>query len=867
MSINTLVTSNTSNNPRRITTDAFVPSGNIVPPSAYVRPADWPALSTIGPTDQKFSGLYAVQNTSMEYVSLIIIGTGTITVDWGDGTSNTASSGVAIQKKYDYATLGTSVTSRGYKTALINVTTTNTLTEISFLTKPTPVYPNNALANGWSPKWLDVAVGSPNLFRLTIGNTALTNCPTLLEQFSVISLSPNFIPGTGLFAFCTNLKSIPSFPLNTLTSNSDMNSMFYNCFNLEIAPNIDLSKTTSCFQMFHGCSKLQIVPQYNLSNNTNTRLMFVFCESLRTIPEMNYSLVTSSQRMFDGCRSLQYIPNMNFSGANLSTNAMFQLCIALRVAPNMNTINVGDTTSMFQTCLSLTTVPLYNVENVTNAANMFYQCRSLKSLPSPWNFAKNTSFNLMFGDCNNLNNSPLLLNTQLVNNIGQMFLNCYSLTSVSLFDTSNVTTFQNAFDNCSSLNSVPLFDTSKNINFTRTFANTSINTIPQFNTINVQNMLNMFNGCKTLQTIPVLNTSNVTNMNGMFLGATGLVTIPALNLIKVTDMTSMFSGCNSLASVNSLSNTSNVISMNQTFVNCVGLVELPPASTFDTSKVTNMSSTFAGCYSLIKIPTYNTSNVLTITGCFNTALSLDTIPAINLNSVTSSPGTFLNGSNNISKINSTGLRFSHSLIGTSIGTTELENYFANGIPAVSSAQTLTITNIPGATTVISRASGITANSSVITLSNTVGVFPGMYVTAYSIVYSIGVSYTGGTFNTFTYTGLNNHGLQNGDTVAFGSFSVNPGITISTPYFVVNSTSTNFQISASLGGSAIALTASGTSSAMAIGGATIANKIVTVNANANVIINGIAQTTQASTIIEYRALNTNYPRTKQWTIAG
>lgn len=867
MSINTLVTTNTTNNPRRITSDAFVPSSTQVPPSAYVRPGDWPALDVIGPSDQKMSGLYAVNNTSLEYVGLIITGSGTLTVDWGDGTSNTATSGVAIQKQYNYATLATSVTSRGYKTALINVTTSGTLTEISFTTKPTPVYPNNALPTGWSPKWLDVAVGSPNLARLTIGNTGLTTIPTLMEQFSVISLNnTNYNPGTGLFAFCFSLQSIPSFPIGALTLNRDMNSMFLGCRNLQIAPNIDLSKNTNCFQMFYECSKLQTVPAYNLSNNTNTRLMYVSCSSLKTIPLMDYSLVTTAQRMFENCTSLEYVPNMNFSGLNQSTNAMFNNCPALRTAPNMNTINVSDMSSMFQQCSSLTTVPLYNVANVQLASNMFYLCRSLTRLPSPWNFAKNTTFNLTFGECNNLVEAPLLLNTGLVNDVAQMFLNCYALTSIPLFDTSNVTSFTATFRTCTSLNSIPLFNTAKNISFNFTFANTSLVTIPQFNTINVTNMSSMFNGCKTIQTIPVLNTSNVLNMNSMFSGATGLVTIPAMDLVKVTDMAFMFSTCNSLVSANGLSNTSNVGSMNATFINCVGLVELPPAATFNTSKVTNMSQAFSGCFSLISVPTYNTINVTNIGSSFNSCLNLTTIPPLNLSNVTTAPGAFLSGSNSITSINATGLRVAHSLVGTSIGMTDLENYFVNlGTPA--SAQTLTITSIPGATTIITRSSGTTANSNVITLSNTVGIFPDMYITAVGIVYSIDVTYVIAPTSTFTYTGLNNNGVQNGDSVIFGAFSPNPGLVVGTQYFVVNRTSTTFQISASLGGSAIALTASGTSPSMSIGGATIANKIVTVNANANVIINGISANTFASTAIEYRALNTNYPRVKRYTIAG
>ena len=59
MSINTLP-SNSILNQRRLTPEPYVPSGNVNAPTAYVRPVDWPALSTITISDYKFSGLYAV---------------------------------------------------------------------------------------------------------------------------------------------------------------------------------------------------------------------------------------------------------------------------------------------------------------------------------------------------------------------------------------------------------------------------------------------------------------------------------------------------------------------------------------------------------------------------------------------------------------------------------------------------------------------------------------------------------------------------------------------------------------------------------------------------------------------------------------
>ena len=91
------------------------------------------------------------------------------------------------------------------------------------------------------------------------------------------------------------------------------------------------------------------------------------------------------------------------------------------------------------------------------------------------------------------------------------------LTSVELFDTSNVTKMDYMFRGCSSLESVPLFDTS-----------------------NVTTMRNMFNGCSSLESVPLFDTSNVTDMRDMFQYCSSLVEVELTDCSKVTNATTMF---------------------------------------------------------------------------------------------------------------------------------------------------------------------------------------------------------------------------------------------------------------------------------------------------------------------------------------
>ena len=94
--------------------------------------------------------------------------------------------------------------------------------------------------------------------------------------------------------------------------------------------------------------------------------------------------------------------------------------------------------------------------------------------------------------------------------LNYMFDNCRSLTTVPLFNTSNVTNMDFMFSNCNSLTSVPQFDTS-----------------------NVTNMNSMFYYCSRLTTVPLFNTVNVTNMGSMFYNCKSLTNLGGFTGLKV----------------------------------------------------------------------------------------------------------------------------------------------------------------------------------------------------------------------------------------------------------------------------------------------------------------------------------------------
>jgi len=241
-----------------------------------------------------------------------------------------------------------------------------------------------------------------------------------------------------------------------------------------------------------------------------------------------------------------------------------------------------------------------------------------------------TDLNILFFNCYSLQSVPLF-NTQNVTNMVSMFNNCRSLQSVPLFNTQNVTLMNSMFAASYSLISIPLFNTENVTNMSSTFAGcVSLISIPLFNTVKVTTMVDMFQGCNSLQSVPFFNTQNVTTMVGMFANCYPLQSVPLFNTIKVTNMQGMFTNCNSLQSV-PLFNTVNVTNMSTTFIGCVSLTSIPLLNTVN---VTTMVQMFNNCYSLQTVPLFDTQNVTLMGSMFSNCFSLQTVPLFNTIKVT-----------------------------------------------------------------------------------------------------------------------------------------------------------------------------------------------------------------------------------------
>jgi len=317
------------------------------------------------------------------------------------------------------------------------------------------------------------------------------------------------------------------------------------------------------------------------------------------------------------------------------------------------------------------------------------------------------------------------------------------------------------------------------------------------------NMGYFFNGCTSLVNRPTLDFSSVTSVEGIYIGVGSMSGIIEINKPAITNYASAFQGMGNITK-------------------CIVV---------DASSCTNLfTSIFSSCTSLVEVEIGGADNITSFSSCFNACPNLSKV-TINIIPVS---------------INFASCKLSKTAI------TDILNVLKKN-----TAQTITITGNWGADTAVSKTTcGTVAGSAVVTQSNTSSLAVGMLVLGTGISTAIAVSFQD-SGDTVT---LNAHGLVDGKIVSFPSVVTTTGIAINTPYFVVNSTTNTFQVSLTLGGSAIALTANGT------GTVAYGSYIQSIITNTSFTLDKPASSTGTVTLTS-RILDTSIATMKGWTVTG
>lgn len=368
----------------------------------WTRPAEWMTLPD-APT-QGMKGLIGVSNDDGNFVALRCQGSGTHTIDWGDGTIDTGiASNTQVNHQYVYANITDSATSSTVLTSdemrqcIVTVTPVGagTLTVIGCQYRHT-----STTANQLSVNWLDVNVNGANLTYITFGSTSQNVRCTFLERVNIGVSS--LVSCSSMFAYCSRLQSVNAFSLGTAT---DCSYMFVGCYMLKTIPFFNTINVTNMTGMVQYCP-VKTVPHFNTSNVTNMSGTFYQCAKLENVPLFDTSKVTFMTNMFAYCSLLRNVPLFNTNKVTIMYG-MFTSCFVLESLPLFDTSNVVDMYWFCINCYKLKTIPLFNTQNVRSFSAAFQSCINLKTFPV-FNISSAGNFIQMFNGCFNLVNVPAL---------------------------------------------------------------------------------------------------------------------------------------------------------------------------------------------------------------------------------------------------------------------------------------------------------------------------------------------------------------------------------------------------------------------------------------------------------------------------
>jgi hypothetical protein len=380
--------------------------------NTWIRP-DWVEIPDVLPTENVVYAVYPVYptaytNTGNQFCAVYAsASTGSYTVDWGDGTSNTYTSGVTGTHVYEYSSHPNPVNSLGYKTTLVKITPTtsgNTLRDIRFNYRH-PSDPSISLF-----KWLDIVANTTHNDAYINFVSTSQGCP-LLERavFNTKFKVTNALGYTPGFGGCSKLRVLPAIIQIDPTS-TYLNNFFNGCWQLESIPelrgfNVTAANPTIAFSnFFSNCFAITEVPLLPIPSNISWSGVFTNCVNLREIPAYNIA-PTSATSLFSGCVALQSVEKATFNFANTTTiNTMFSNCYYITKLPSFSTLTnkCTDTSSAFLNCRLLTApVPFGDSSGITNYNSMYSGCISITSLGDvKYNITAAKDVNGIFGNTN-----------------------------------------------------------------------------------------------------------------------------------------------------------------------------------------------------------------------------------------------------------------------------------------------------------------------------------------------------------------------------------------------------------------------------------------------------------------------------------
>ena len=440
--------------------------------------------------------------TADESITLPISGSG-MTVNWGDGTTTTASGPVS----HTYNTAGDHT---------IQIT--------------------------------------GELTRFHLINAAYASKLVSLDQWGTASWTTmeNAFRGASNMAY----NAVDSPDLSSVT---DMYYMFSraSAFNGNISSWNVSSVTDMSYMFFHASAFNGDLSSWNVSSVTDMSYMFASATSFNgDLSSWNVSSVTDMSYMFFHASAF----NGDLSSWNVSsvTDMSNMFRVATSFNGNISSWDVSSVTDMYNMFASATSfngdLSSWNVSSVTNMFNMFRVATSFNGDLSSWNVSSVIDMNSMFRGASSFNQTLNSWDVSSVTNMSNMF-NMFNVASafngnISSWDVSSVTNMFNMFRVATSFNGdLSSWNVSSVIKMNSMFRGASSfnQTLNDWDVSSVSDMDNMFQSTRAFnQPLNSWNVSSVTDMYNMFHSARAFnQPLNSWNVSSVTDMYNMFSGASS----------------------------------------------------------------------------------------------------------------------------------------------------------------------------------------------------------------------------------------------------------------------------------------------------------------------------------
>ena len=561
----------------------------------WYRSPSWIDMPTMTSTDQKFSALYGVNDTTENFLRVYVNGTGTHTIDWGDGNTESFTGAGWKDHQYDWnnanlVNTDVPVTFGSNAVTLTNHGYTDEM-RVSFYTSTTSdIDPHvyywvvNATTNTFQLS------SSKNGSPITIGSGTGTVLP--FKQALVEITSDGNITHTQFnsrhpscaFNYDAGIKEIEASLPNAIYINSGDSSnqhptrierykvhkyiptnvtyCFRDMYGLEECDiNFGNVTVTDAVYMFRDCRSLtQINGLDTLTLNGRTHSMFTSMTCLREVPRLASPVNANNTQIlstFNACFRLKTIAGggpeyLTVSSNTTSINAVYASTYNLLDAPYMDTTAASgsiDMAAIFNRAQSLRTVPYLDTTKASNLQSIYNSVYALREFPEIdfQNVTSSTAHTFVMAYLYSIDEIKFK-GTSHLSGVNEGFFYDSTVRAINMYqdlDFSNTQEIERSFYACSFLKNIGNIVTTSTMNNTYQLFNacSSLKKINAFDTSGVLDCRYMFSGCRTLFSIPEYDLSNATNSYGFATSCYLMKQCDTYDFSSSTDCRSLFYNC------------------------------------------------------------------------------------------------------------------------------------------------------------------------------------------------------------------------------------------------------------------------------------------------------------------------------------